>query len=181
MNREQLAHVLRAAARIADDPDIIVLGSQSILGTADAEDLPREVTLSVEADIAFIDDPDEVKADEVDGAIGEGSSFHEMYGYYGQGVVIATAVLPEGWRARVVQFDEPGAEPARGLCLEAHDLVVAKLVAGREKDRAFTVELLREGLIDADVLHDRAASLPVPEAVKARVRDSITHCSHRAK
>ncbi len=39
MNREQLAHVLRAAASIAGDGDIVVLGSQSILGAfSDSKD-----------------------------------------------------------------------------------------------------------------------------------------------
>ncbi|MDT4992814.1 MAG: hypothetical protein QOH97_2706, partial [Actinoplanes sp.] len=31
MKREQLEHVLRAASQIADDPDVVVIGSQSIL------------------------------------------------------------------------------------------------------------------------------------------------------
>lgn len=53
MNREQLAHVLRAAA-IVSDGDILVVGSQSILGTADAHHLPVDVTLSIEADLAFL-------------------------------------------------------------------------------------------------------------------------------
>ena len=53
MNREQLAHVLRSAASIARDGNILVLGSQAILGTRDSSHLPVEVTLSVEADLAF--------------------------------------------------------------------------------------------------------------------------------
>ena len=53
MNRAQLAHVLRAAARVAGDGKILVLGSQAILATYSAADLPANVTLSVEADIAF--------------------------------------------------------------------------------------------------------------------------------
>ncbi|GAA2617088.1 hypothetical protein GCM10010399_55020 [Dactylosporangium fulvum] len=32
MKREQLEHVLRAASAIAGDPDMLVIGSQSILG-----------------------------------------------------------------------------------------------------------------------------------------------------
>jgi hypothetical protein len=36
VTRKQLAHVLRAAARIADDPKILVIGSQAILAFADA-------------------------------------------------------------------------------------------------------------------------------------------------
>ena len=35
MNREQMAHVLRAASRIVDDPEILVIGSQSPLATYD--------------------------------------------------------------------------------------------------------------------------------------------------
>ncbi len=70
MNREELAHILRAAARIAQDPDVLVIGSQSILGSYSEGDLPEEAWISREADIAFFDDPDEVKSNAVDGAIG---------------------------------------------------------------------------------------------------------------
>ena len=80
MTREELAHVLRAASQIAKDNDIVVLGSQSILGSFEDDALPEEATLSIEADIAFIEDVDETKSDLVDGAIGEESSFHETYG-----------------------------------------------------------------------------------------------------
>ena len=111
MNREQLAHVPRSAATIALDGDILVLGSQSILATADAENLPANVTMSVEADLAFFDDPDERKMDLVEGAIGESSPFHEQFGYYGQGVTLDTAVLPVGWRDRLVRFEPLDALP----------------------------------------------------------------------
>jgi hypothetical protein len=86
MNAEQLAHVIRAAATITGDGDILILGSQSILATYDEDCLPEEATMSVEADLAFRDDPDASKADQVDGAIGELSLFHETHGYYAQGV-----------------------------------------------------------------------------------------------
>ena len=82
MNREQLAHVVRAAATIVGDGDIVILGSQSILATYDESRLPDEATMSVEADLAFRDDPEAAKADRVDGAIGELSPFHETHGYY---------------------------------------------------------------------------------------------------
>ena len=61
----------------------------------------------MEADIAFFDDPADVKADQVDGAIGELSAFHETFGYYAQGVSVSTAVLPEGWRNRVIALATP--------------------------------------------------------------------------
>ncbi len=37
MTREQLAHLLRAASRITDDPDVLVIGSQAILGSFSEE------------------------------------------------------------------------------------------------------------------------------------------------
>lgn len=165
MNREQLAHVLRAAARIVDDPEIVVVGSQAILGAFDADELPDETTFSMEVDVAFWDDPDHSKADQVDGAIGEGSDFHESFGYYGQGVETATAVLPAGWRDRVVPFDRLDAEPSTAVCVEPHDLVVSKLVAGREKDLRFARALIRAGTIER------------PAAVRERVRRYVRRCA----
>lgn len=61
---------------MADDPDVLVLGSQSILGSFDEDDLPAPTTASREADISFLNDPDRQKADQVEGAIGELSAFH---------------------------------------------------------------------------------------------------------
>ncbi|HXL20433.1 MAG TPA: hypothetical protein VN961_23175 [Streptosporangiaceae bacterium] len=69
MTREQLEHILRAASRIADDPDVLVIGSQSILGSFAEDQLPFEATASMEADIAFFGDPDDAKADLVDGPL----------------------------------------------------------------------------------------------------------------
>lgn len=169
MKRSELAHILRAACNVTSDPEILVIGSQAILGSFGEDELPSDVVRSIEADIAFFDDPDERKSDAVDGAIGEESLFHETNGVYGQGVGLSTAVLPEGWRSRLVAFDDPESEPSRALCLEPHDLVVSKLVAGREKDRAFARELLAHGLVDPLILSERTALLPSPGAVKRRV------------
>jgi hypothetical protein len=77
VTREQLAHVLRAASTIAGEPDVLVIGSQSVLGSFTEGDLPHEATASMEVDVAFFDDPRDAKTDLVDGAIGELSGFHD--------------------------------------------------------------------------------------------------------
>ncbi len=84
MRRSDLAHILRAACDVTNDPRILVIGSQAILAGFDEDALPREAMLSIEADIAFFDDPEERKSDLVDGAIGELSPFHDEFGIYGQ-------------------------------------------------------------------------------------------------
>ena len=73
----------------------------------------------------------------VDGTVGEVSDFHQTEQCsYGQGVGIDTATLPQGWEERLVRFDDPEADPSEAYCLDSHDLVVSKLVAGRRTSRS---------------------------------------------
>jgi hypothetical protein len=170
VNRHQLEHVLRAAADVAGDRHILVIGSQAILGSGDEPELPVEATRSIEVDLAFFDDPDETKADAVDGAIGELSKFHQTFGYYGQGVGLGTAVLPEGWRARLIALATATA-PEAVRFLEAHDCVVSKLVAFRQKDREFAEALLLAGIVDRETLLGRVDQLP--PSVSLMRRDAL--------
>lgn len=100
MKRTDPAHVLRAASRIIDD-DMLIIGSQAIHGGIAESDLPELTMLSREVDIAFFDDPDDGKADRLDGAIGEMSMFDQTFGYYAQGVSVQTAILPAVTRSLV--------------------------------------------------------------------------------
>lgn len=165
MTREQLEHLLRAAGDLADDDEIIVLGSQAILGLH--PDAPRTLRVSMEADLYPKNHPE--RADVIDGAIGELSAFHELYGYYAQGVGPETAVLAPGWEGRLIAVTGPRTRGVTGLCLEPHDLVVSKLVAGREKDLAFAAEALRHRLVRRAELSRRATLLPLSEAARALV------------
>lgn len=174
MRRDQLEHVLRAASQIADDPDVVVIGSQSILATIPEDRLPPEATASMEVDVAFFDDSDNQKSDRVDGAIGELSPFHEMYGYYAQGVSVSTATLPQGWRDRLVLVESQSTKPGRGYALDPHDCVVSKLVAGREKDHAFSNALIEAGLIDPTTVKARIDTLDVDPRVMERLKRWIS-------
>lgn len=51
MRRDQLEHAVRTACQIIDRGEVIVVGSQAILGTYDEDALPLEATMSVEIDI----------------------------------------------------------------------------------------------------------------------------------
>jgi hypothetical protein len=173
MRRDQLEHVLRAACTVAAEEAALVIGSQAILGSFPERDLPDAAVRSVEVDITFLDDPNDTKSDLVDGALGELSRFHETFGYYAQGVSVTTAVLPEGWRERLVLFRTRRTSPGQGRCLEPHDLVISKLVAHREKDQEFAAELLRAGLLDTETLHDRIELTPVGHDLKRMLHDWI--------
>ena len=179
MNREQLAHVLRAAAAIVSNADIVVVGSQAVLATRDDTDLPMEATRSIEVDLAFFDDPEDTKADAIDGAIGELSRFHERFGYYGQGVSLTTPVLPEGWINRLIRLESP--EPAvRVRALEVHDCAASKLVAFREKDREFASALLEAGVITGATIAERLDELPDSVSPARRIKISRWLDRHRS-
>lgn len=161
MRRTELAHLLRAASTITGDPEILLVGSQSILGSFDEDDLPDEAVGSVEADVAFFGPDAARKSLEVDGAIGEDSAFHQMYGYYAQGVEVDGLVaLPTGWEDRVVIWRSYSSAPGRAHCLERHDLAVSKLAAFREKDLEFVQSLLDAGLLVSATLAERIAATP---------------------
>lgn len=133
VRRHELEHIIRAAAEITNRYEFVVIGSQSILGSV--PNPPRECVMSMEADI-FPMDAEEL-SDKIDGAIGEGSTFHEEFGYYAQGVDSTTATLPSGWRERLVRLQSVNTNGRAGLCLDPTDLFLAKCVANREKDRSF--------------------------------------------
>ncbi|MCX6401767.1 MAG: hypothetical protein NTX33_17785 [Propionibacteriales bacterium] len=138
---------------------MLVLGSQSILGTFTEDELPEKAHASIEADVTFFNDYENDKSDVVDMHLGEDSQFHATFGYYAQGVNVEVAVLPTGWQDRVVVLTSPSTNGASGHCLEPHDLVVAKLVAGRMKDLEFADALLHAKLIAPDTLVARAQML----------------------
>ena len=95
MTRSELEHIIRAAGSIANDSEIVIIGSQSILGQF--PDAPASLLVSAEADVFPMRDPQ--LSDLIDGSIGEGSPFHEMFGYYAQGVDDKTATLPRSARS----------------------------------------------------------------------------------
>lgn len=158
MNREQFDHAIRAASAVLGVDELIVIGSQAVHGSL-ASGLPDEAQRSMEVDIVPPDDPDGRRADVIDASIGEASMFHETFGYYSQGVSEQTAILPDGWRDRLVRYESPAATGVVAWCLELHDLWLAKAVANREKDREFCRALLQRNLVDRTILEERIAEM----------------------
>lgn len=170
MRRDQLEHLIRAAGAISGSRRIVVIGSQAILGQFPREAPPR-ATLSMEADLLPLDAPE--RADLLTGSIGELSPFHDTFGYYGDGVSLETARLPSGWQDRLIVIDNPNTNGYVGLCLEAHDLLISKYVAGREKDYEFCTAVVRAGLVRQDELERRLSLTDIDANERARIARRI--------
>ncbi len=169
MQRSELEHIIRASGDVAQDDEIVIIGSQSILGQF--PNAPIRLLASMEADVYPKHNPD--LADKIDGAIGEGSSFHELHGYYARGVGPETAVLPSGWIDRVVVVKNENTNGIAGLCLEVHDLVISKFVAGRTKDLEFIQELVRHEMIRKRLLLTRLAEAELRGTERSTISSKI--------
>jgi Nucleotidyltransferase of unknown function (DUF6036) len=170
VRRGDFDHVIAAAADVTGETELVVVGSQAILGPF--PDAPESMLRSMEADLYPRRAPE--KADEIDGSLGDGSRFHRTYGYYAHGVGPETAKAPAGWEARLIAVEIAARISSRqrvvALCLEPHDLVLAKCVAGRERDWEFAREALAHHLVDAQVLLGRIDDLPVDEEHRHHIR-----------
>jgi hypothetical protein len=177
VKREELEHVIRAAADVVDD-QIVVTGSQAIL--AEHPNAPASLLRSVEVDVYPLTHPE--RADEIDGAIGDGSRFHETYEYYAHGVGPETAVAPAGWRERMLRLELPPIRRTRGnvvaWCMAPHDVVLAKLAEGRPHDIEFAVAAVREGIVDPEQLELGAELMPASH--RELTRERLAHVLARA-
>jgi hypothetical protein len=177
MKRTELEHVIRAAGEIAGDRELIIVGSQAILGQY--PDAPPELRMSMEVDLWPKNSPE--LADKVDGSIGEGSQFHEEFGYYAQGVGPGTAKLPRGWEERLIKVQNENTRRITGWCLEAHDLALSKYAAGRDKDLAYTRVMVRQKMLDRKLLLKRLPSMAVDGRLKELIEGRIARQFDEAK
>ena len=168
MKRHQLEHVLRAAGAIVAVADLIVIGSQAVLGWSDSP--PAALLASLEVDIYPRYAPE--LANVIDGTIGELSPFHETFGYYAHGVAPETATLPEGWEDRLIGLSNENTNGVTGWCLHPVDIAISKLAAGRPKDLSYVCALIESVGIDCEELKRLASTLD--ESAKGPVLGRIS-------
>src|SRR5262245_6839947 len=176
MKKHQLDHVLRAAGRITREKQFVIIGSQSLHGKY--PDIADDIVASAEAALIA---KGTAKRTEWLNAIGQDSPFHQEFGYYADPVDERTAILPAGWKGRLVNLPPGDTEGVKGLCLDPHDLAIAKYVARREKDLLFNHELATRGMIARERLLSLLSKTPVDEATRARIRADIEIDFARAK
>ena len=173
MTRDELEHIIRASGDITDQYEFMVIGSQSILGPVPN---PEAIfMMSAEVDIYPLQAPE--LAEKIEGAIGEGSQFHETYGYYAQGVGPETAILPAGWIDRVHRVQNTATGDRVGYCLDVIDLFMSKAAAARDKDREFCVALLAHGYVTQAQALDLVSQMPMDVEQQRRLRATIRRWS----
>lgn len=165
MKKQELDHVLRAAGEITGEKQFIIIGSQSLHGKY--PDLPDEIFMSAEVDLIAENNPQKTESLNF---IGVYSRFHETLGYYADPVDENAATLPKGWKGRLVNLPPGDTQGVSGLCLDPHDLAIAKYVARREKDIVFTRALASRGIVQQSQLLALLAKTPIDQESRERIR-----------
>jgi hypothetical protein len=173
MDREALFHVVGVAAQLTAEDEFVVIGSQAIVGVY--PNAPEEMLRSIEADIYPKNNPD--KAPQFEGAIGEDTPFHASYGYYAHSVGPETAKAPAGWEDRLIKVvvpPRPHSEmQAIAWCIEAHDLVLAKLARGEQRDWDFARDAIKANLVQPDKLIQLVPTMPVVDDARSHIHDAV--------
>ena len=181
MRRPDFDHLIAAAAALTGEAEIVVIGSQAIFGAV--EDPPAAMLRSIEADVYPRARPD--LAEEIDGTLGDGSQFHATFGYYAHGVGPETAKAPAGWENRLVRVAvrrRPGESGAvAALCLEAHDLVLAKCAAGRDRDWDFALAAVRARIVEMSRLLPGIDAMPLDRRRREYLRSMLKGTDSRSR
>jgi hypothetical protein len=176
MTRQRLEHIIRADGSITDERVILVLGSQSILGSS--ENASEKLLLSIEADVFPIKAPD--KTELINGSIGEISQFHRTFGHYAHGILPESCPLPKGWEKRLHTLKNENTIGIMGLCLSSEDLACSKLAAARPKNLDFVTEMTTSGVVTLNGLGKLIVDLPQAEQRLAAQR-SLQIVEHRTR
>ena len=175
MNRQELEHIIRAAADVTGHKELIIIGSQAILGQY--PHAAEELLVSMEADIYAPSAPQ--MSDYIDGALGPDTLFDQTHGYHADGVSPSTASLPARWEERLTPICNPNTNGATGWCIEVHDIAIAKYAAGREKDLRYTSDLWAHAMLDPEALEERLRNTQLKPTDKPREWIEATIRRHR--
>lgn len=155
MKRAYLFKLFDQACRLTGHTDFVVIGSLSILGTQDEDELPVEMSMSIDVDAYTQADPGRIQ--DLSAALGEGSAFHRAHGYYLDPVSPSLASLPEGWQARMTRLANARVNI---WFLDPDDAAVSKYARSQPNDLRWIRAGIAAGLI----------SLP---KVKAKVTTTV--------
>lgn len=166
MKRRELERAIRAASKVAQEFEFLLIGSQAV--HASTQRPPAEVLLSQECDLYPRNRPE--TANRLHAELGRGSPFARRHGFYVDVVDPEVATLPSGWQRRLNPLH---IGKIKVLCLDLADLAVSKLAAGRLKDLEFVGALERLGFCSAKKVQNRIRQLTSArdrQRVRARLR-----------
>lgn len=153
MNSGALFGLLAEAQKLCGHSEYVVMGSLSVLGLAAVTAIPRDMTMSIDADCYALRDPD--RTYDLQSALGEGSDFHKEHGIYLDPVNPHLPTLPAEWERRLIQVSKEG---VTAHFLEPNDAAVSKLARGEPRDIRWVAAGVRANIISLPMVRMRMES-----------------------
>ena len=170
MRRDELEHIIRAAADVTGEQEFIGIGSQAVLGQY--PDAPAPLLTSMEADLHARYASD--KSDFIDGSLGRESRFGQTFGDHADGVSPSTARLPAGWEDRLPLIRNPNTRGAGGWCIEAHDIADRQVLRRPCQRPPPQCRICgRRGYLDPVTIEDRLATTELDDDQRERMAAAI--------
>lgn len=155
MRRSDLIRLIEEFRRVSGENPPTIVGSQALHVVVDV--LPEIARKSVECDF-LLSSGNFGKRAEIDEKLGVLSEFQVETGFYADALGLATVVLPEGWKERLLPLLSENGE-LLALCLDPYDLAASKLIAGRDKDLQFLQSLIASQILNIDPFLERVVGL----------------------
>ena len=162
MELSQLQVLFSEAKRLTDHSEFVVIGSLSVLGIVQGNDIPAQMLMSIDVDCYTKADPGRIF--ELRQALGEGSAFEEANGYYLDPISPDLPVLPEQWEPRLIRV-----ELGAGIVvyfLDPNDAAVSKYARGEPRDREWARAGLKAGILSAPIIESRFRRAPFFDAAE---------------
>lgn len=158
MTLEALQHLLRSARALAEDRELVVLGSSSLLiPFPELGEDPSFLAATYDADLLPVPF-DELTGTMLEEALGEERAYYQRHGYHAD--ILRDSIrstLPDGWKERLLPV--PACPYARSLA--PSDLAATKLWVGRPKDLSLIQKLAETQRLDGSTVAERIRQLPV--------------------
>jgi hypothetical protein len=169
MQLQALIHILKAASSLVLPEKIYVMGSSSLLPSLPhLADQGQPLECSYDADL-LVQPISRDQAALLHEAIGEGSLFHQQYGYHADILLpLFAETLPADWESRAIPI------PDLPHCKTLHplDLAAAKICLGRAKDFAVCSSLVKLGIVSLEDLRDSWKNISLQD------EQIVRYCTH---
>jgi hypothetical protein len=156
MDLGHLEVLFREAKRLTNHNEFVVIGSLSILGVVQGDEIPAEMLVSIDVDCYTKADPARIL--ELKEALGEGSAFEAANGYYLDPVSPDLPMLPDQWEPRLIPVAL--GDGIRVFFLEPNDAAVSKYARGDPRDREWLRAGLKAGILSAPIIESRFRQTP---------------------
>lgn len=151
MELSNLEELFEEARKLTGHTEFVVVGSLSALGIVQGKRIPPRMLMSIDVDCFTRQYPGRIF--ELRQALGEGSNFEAVHGYYLDPVSPHLPTLPAQWEFRLIRV--PLKNGLMIFFLDPNDAAISKYARSEPRDQEWLQAGLAAGLLSAPIIESR--------------------------